>query len=124
MKVTSNKVRGEDALQPGIDCTPECPVKLAADILSGKWTTLIVRELLAGTRRYSQLQSALFGISPKILANRLRILEANGLVIREVFPTIPPKTEYTLTTLGREMEHVILAMAQFGQLLAKQDPAP
>jgi len=116
MKVTSVEI---PTLRPGTDCTPECPVKLAADVLSGKWTTLIVRELLAGTRRYSQLQSALYGISPKILASRLRMLEANGLVTRKIYPTVPPKTEYTLTSLGRELEHVIGAMAQFGQLLAK-----
>ncbi len=107
-----------DPLQSGVDCTPDCPVKLAADILSGKWTTLIIRELLSGTRRYSQLQYALLGISPKILASRLRMLEANGLVTRKIYPTIPPKTEYTLTKLGYELEHVIRAMAQFGQLLA------
>lgn len=119
MKVTIMDKKISDPLQAGIDCTPECPVKLAADILSGKWTTLIIRELLPGTRRYSQIQHALLGISPKILASRLRMLEENDLVTRQIFPTIPPKTEYTLTKLGRELEHVIGAMANFGQLLAK-----
>ena len=65
MKVAIKKDKQENPLQSGVDCTPECPVKLAADILSGKWTTLIVRELLPGTRRYSQLQHGLLGISPK-----------------------------------------------------------
>ncbi len=119
MKVTLKKKSIQDVIAPGQDCTPQCPVKIAADILSGKWTTLIVRELLPGTKRYSQLQHALPGISPKILANRLRMLEANGLVAREIYPTIPPRTEYTLTKLGREMENVIGAMAQFGQLLSE-----
>ena len=107
-----------DAMEPGVDCTPDCPVKLSADILSGKWTTLIIRELLAGTRRYSQLQYALLGVSPKILAARLRMLQSEGLVTRKVYPTVPPKTEYTLTDLGREAEQVIRAMANFGDLLA------
>lgn len=120
MKVTSIETQAKPQLQPGEDCTPECPVKLAADILSGKWTTLIVRELLPGTRRYSQIQHALYGISPKILATRLRMLEENGLVTRKIYPTIPPKTEYTLTNLGREMERVINAMAEFGQLLVEK----
>ncbi len=106
-----------DPLQAGIDCTPDCPVKLSADILSGKWTTLIIRELLAGTRRYSELQYALLGISPKILASRLRMLMAEGLVTRKIYATVPPKTEYTLTALGNEAEKVIRAMAQFGVLL-------
>ncbi|AXX97980.1 transcriptional regulator [Profundibacter amoris] len=105
-------------MEPGVDCTPDCPVRLSADILSGKWTTLIIRELLAGTRRYSQLQYALLGVSPKILAARLRMLQSEGLVTRKVYPTVPPKTEYTLTDLGREAEQVIRAMADFGDLLA------
>lgn len=108
-------------MEPGVDCTPDCPVKLSADILSGKWTTLIIRELLAGTRRYSQLQYALLGVSPKILAARLRMLESEGLVTRKVYPTVPPKTEYTLTDLGRETEQVIRAMADFGNLLAARE---
>jgi len=119
MKVTSKQGPVVDPMEPGVECAPDCPVKLAADILSGKWTTLIIRELLAGTRRYSELQHALYGISPKILASRLRMLEKNQLVNRKIYPTIPPKTEYTLTKLGRELEHVIMAMAQFGQLIAK-----
>lgn len=111
-----------DSLKAGIDCTPDCPVKLSADILSGKWTTLIIRELLAGTRRYSQLQYALLGISPKILASRLRMLESEGLLSRKIYPTVPPKTEYTLTDLGREAGKVIRAMADFGMVLAQRVP--
>ena len=107
-------------LQAGVDCTPDCPVKLSADILSGKWTTLIIRELLAGTKRYSQLQYALLGVSPKILASRLRMLESEGLVTRKIYATVPPKTEYTLTTLGKEAEKVIRAMADFGVLLEQR----
>jgi len=119
MKVAIEKETSADLLRAGVDCTPDCPVRLAADVLSGKWTTLIVRELLSGTKRYSQLQYALLGISPKILASRLRMLEGSALIERKIYPTVPPKTEYTLTKLGREMEHVIVAMANFGQLLAK-----
>lgn len=111
-----------DLLKAGIDCTPDCPVKRSADILSGKWTTLIIRELLAGTRRYSQLQYALLGISPKILAARLRMLESEGLLTRKIYPTVPPKTEYTLTDLGGEAEKVIRAMAEFGVVLESQRP--
>ena len=121
MKVAIMDFQKPDPMQAGVDCTPDCPVKLAADILSGKWTTLIIRELLSGTRRYSQLQYALLGISPKILASRLRMLESNGILTRKVYPTIPPKTEYTLTALGGELEHVIMSMAKFGELLAKQE---
>lgn len=106
-----------DTMTAGIDCTPGCPVQRAAEILSGKWTTLIFRELLAGTRRYSELQYALLGISPKVLAQRLHLLEDHGLLTRKVYPTVPPRTEYTLTPAGRAVEPVIRAMAAFGDSL-------
>ena len=76
--------------------------------------------MLAGTRRYSELQYALLGISPKILASRLRMLESEGQVKRKIYPTVPPKTECTLTALGNEAEKVIRAMAQFGVLLEQR----
>ena len=98
-----------------------CPVRRAADVLEGKWTTKIVRELLRGTRRFSQLQKGLPGISPKMLTDRLKMLQAKGLVSKTIYPCIPPKTEYQLTPLGREMEQVILAMANFGIRLAEQE---
>ncbi len=97
-----------------IICDAGCPVRKTADILDGKWTTLIVRELLSGVKRFSELQRGVGGISPKMLTARLKMLEAEGLVSKEIFPVIPPKTEYRLTALGRELEQVILAMANFG----------
>jgi|FLOH01.1.fsa_nt_gi DNA-binding HxlR family transcriptional regulator len=104
------------------DCDADCPVRRTADILDGKWTTLIVRELLPGTRRFSQLQRGLPGISPKMLTVRLKMLELNGLVLRVVYPCVPPKTEYSLTPLGRRLEDVIAAMAQFGSILGARKP--
>ncbi len=95
-------------------CGEACPVRRASDVLSGKWTTLIVRDLLSGPRRYSQLQRSLVGISPRMLAQRLDMLEAAGLVSRKLYPTIPPRTEYRLTAAGRRIEPVIAAMAEFG----------
>ena len=99
-------------------CDNDCPVARAAAVLSPKWTTLIFRDLLGGTRRYSELQASLVGISPKILAERLRLLEGEGLVRRDLFPTVPPRTEYSLTALGRKAEPVIMAMATFGNQLS------
>ncbi len=100
-----------------IVCDTGCPVRKTADILDGKWTTLIVRDLLSGVKRFSELQRGIEGISPKMLTTRLKMLEANGLVSKQIYPVIPPKTEYCLTANGRELEGVILAMAQFGQRL-------
>lgn len=102
------------------ECRSDCPVAAAANVLDGKWTTLIFRELLGGTRRYSQLQRAIAGISPRMLAMRLGDLEASGLVDKTIYPTVPPKTEYALTPLGRAIEPVIAAMAEFGVQLQQQ----
>lgn len=113
----------EQAIQAGVDCQPGCPVQRAADVISGKWTTLIIRELLAGTKRYTELQHALLGVSPKVLAQRLKMLEERGLVIRTLYPAVPPRTDYRLTDLGRALEPVIRAMADFGLKLADRDAA-
>jgi DNA-binding HxlR family transcriptional regulator len=95
-------------------CDDGCPVRRTAQIIEGKWTTLVIRELLPGKKRYSEIQRALAGISPKVLAARLRHLEQHRLITRTVYPTIPPTTEYALTGLGRKLEPVLMAMAQFG----------
>ncbi len=103
-------------------CDPACPVAAAHEVLGGKWTTLIFRELLAGPQRFSSLMRSLSGISPKMLADRLKMLEGRGLVRRTQFPTIPPTTEYALTDLGGAMYPVIAAMAEFGRALQAASP--
>lgn len=108
-----------DSISETQACDDECPVKRTAEIIEGKWTTLVIRELLPGKKRYSEIQKALNGISPKILTARLRLLEAKHLVTRTAYPTIPPTTEYELTSLGRKLEAVLIAMAQFGVDLQK-----
>jgi DNA-binding HxlR family transcriptional regulator len=95
-------------------CDAECPVQRTARLLDGKWTTLIVRDLLGGKKRYSELQRSLVGISPRLLAARLRLLEEHGMLLRTVYPTVPPTTEYELTELGFGLRDVIEAMAKFG----------
>lgn len=95
-------------------CDAECPVRLTADIVGHKWTTLVVRELISGKKRYSELLRGISGISPRILADRLKSLESHGVLHRQVFPTTPPTTEYELTLLGRNLEGLIQAMGEFG----------
>ena len=98
-------------------CNAHCPVRKTAEIIDGKWTTLIIRDLLSGKKRYSELLKSLEGISPKMLAVRLKELEKKGILSRKLFPTVPPKTEYQLTKLGLELKDVVLAMNKFGQNL-------
>lgn len=100
-------------------CSDECPVRRTATIIDGKWTTQIVRDLLSGKKRYSELLAGLPGISPKILAQRLRMLETQGLVSKTIYAEVPPRTEYALTPLGLQLRGVIEAMARFGAALAR-----
>jgi len=104
--------------KPTPSCDVSCPVRKTAQILDGKWTTLIIRDLLPGKRRYSELLKSLPGISPRVLAARLRFLEENRIITKTIYPVIPPKTEYQLTALGRGLNNVIAAMGKFGGKLA------
>jgi DNA-binding HxlR family transcriptional regulator len=105
------------SLAENIVCSDECPVKKTAEIIEGKWTTLVIRELLPHKKRYSEIQRALKGISPKVLTTRLRMLEQKGLITRTVYATVPPTTEYELTSIGQKLEKVLNAMAVFGKEL-------
>lgn len=98
-------------------CDAQCPVARAADIIGGKWTTLIIRDLLGGSRRYSELQRSLDGVSPRMLAMRLAELEKAGLISKTITPSVPPRTDYALTKRGERLQPVIAAMAAFGATL-------
>lgn len=92
-----------------------CPVARTAEIISGKWTLLIIRDLATGTKRFSELERSLEGISPKTLSERLSVLEREGVVTRRTFAEVPPKVEYTLTCKGQALETVIEAMRMYGR---------
>lgn len=102
---------------PAGPCDAACPVQRTARVLDGKWTILVLRDLMGGKKRYSALQRSLTGISPRLLAMRLRFLETEGLLIRTLYPTVPPTTEYELTPLGLALRPVVEAMAEFGMHL-------
>lgn len=91
-----------------------CPVATTIDLLSSKWKVLIMRDLLKGTRRYSELRTSVAGISQKMLTQSLREMTDDGLVIRKAFPVIPPKVEYHLSELGESMRPIINSMADWG----------
>ncbi|XCP88611.1 helix-turn-helix domain-containing protein [Alloscardovia omnicolens] len=93
---------------------PQCPVETTLLLISNKWTVLIVRDLLEGTKRFGELKKSVGSISQKVLTANLRAMEKNGLVIRTVFPEVPPHTEYTLTELGHSLETVLDALDRWG----------
>lgn len=88
---------------------------IALGLISNKWTIQIVRELMSGPKRPLELERSLKGISAKTLAERLYYLQSAGLIIRVSFPEVPPRVEYSLTTLGREMEVLMHALKVFGE---------
>lgn len=98
-----------------------CPVTRAISVLDGKWTVLVIRDLIGGTRRFTELRRSLDGISPKTLTDRLRELEGAGLVERRQFAEIPPRVEYSLTEAGRRLEPVVEALATWGRELIEAD---
>ncbi|CAB3751647.1 winged helix-turn-helix transcriptional regulator [Paraburkholderia solisilvae] len=102
---------------------PECGVARFLVLLEGPWATLVVRELLHGTLRFSQLREALPGISPHTLTSRLRRFEAFGIVTRAVYAEVPPRVEYTLTPVGERLRPVLEAMAVWASSVPQLAPA-
>lgn len=94
---------------------PACPVATTVSIIGSKWKLLIMRNLLARPWRFNELMRDLEGISQKVLTDSLRSMEADGIVVRTVYPEVPPHVEYSLSELGESMRPVIAAMAQWGE---------
>ncbi|OJF18128.1 MAG: HxlR family transcriptional regulator [Bacillaceae bacterium G1] len=91
-----------------------CPIERTLNVIGGKWVILIIRELIQGKKRFSELENEL-GASSKMISLRLKELEKNGIVRRTVIPDVPPKVEYTLTEKGESLNKVLDAMAEWGR---------
>ena len=94
---------------------PTCPVCRTADIVCGKWTLLLVRDLAEGRSRFCELERSLNGISPRTLSLRLRALEEEGIVERQTYAEVPPRVEYSLTAKGRALIPIIEGMRTYGE---------
>lgn len=95
----------------------KCPLTECLSIIGGAWTPNIIWYLSAHSRRFNELKDDIKGISPKVLTERLKRLEADGIVQRQVKPTSPPSVEYSLTELGQELKPAIEAIADVGHRL-------
>ena len=93
----------------------DCPVCRTADIVCGKWTLLLVRDLAEGRSRFCELERSLQGISPRTLSLRLRALEEEGIVERHTYPEVPPRVEYSLTVKGQALVPLIEDMRRYGR---------
>jgi DNA-binding HxlR family transcriptional regulator len=99
----------------GEHCDPaHCPIEVALEVIGGMWKVIVVRELLTGTKRYSELHRGLKHATHKMLAQQLRQLEHDGVVDRKVYPQVPPKVEYSLTPLGLELGPLLDSMSGWG----------
>jgi DNA-binding HxlR family transcriptional regulator len=85
-----------------------------AEIVCGKWTLLVIRDLAEGRSRFCELERSLQGISPRTLSLRLRALEEEGIVERQTYPEVPPRVEYALTDKGRALVPLIEDMRAYG----------
>lgn len=92
-----------------------CPVKATADVISGKWKPLILFCLKPGAQRYTQLRKSISGPSHKVLTQQLRQLQQDGILTRKVYPSVPPKVEYSLSRYGQTLIPVLNAMARWGK---------
>jgi len=92
-----------------------CPVCRTSEIISGKWTLLVIRDLADGSKRFCELERSLEGISPRTLSLRLRSLEEEGIVARHTYPEVPPRVEYALTEKGEALVPLIEDMRRYGR---------
>jgi len=95
-------------------------VQVIAEVIGQKWTSLILRDLADGPRRFGELQHSL-GVSPRVLSTRLHALEEELLVEKEIFAEVPPRTEYSLTEKGRLLIPIIDEMRRVGNLFKKSN---
>ncbi|MDB2589754.1 helix-turn-helix transcriptional regulator [Candidatus Thioglobus sp.] len=94
----------------------KCPVETSIDILAGKWKILILWYLLSETRRFGELQKLMPRITQKMLIQKLRELERDAIVHREVYPVVPPKVEYSLTIYGQSLKPLLKSLYLWGEI--------
>jgi DNA-binding HxlR family transcriptional regulator len=101
-----------------------CPVCRTAEVISGKWTLLIIRDLADDSLRFCELERSLSGISPRTLSLRLRALEEHAIVERRTYPEVPPRVEYALTEKGKALVPLIEDMRAYGRRWIPREQRP
>lgn len=100
---------------------PACPVETTLTLISDKWKVLILRDLLPGTKRFGELKKSIGNVSQKVLTAQLRQMEDGELLVRTVYPEVPPRVEYTLTDLGYSLKPILDAMRDWGEAYKAQN---
>lgn len=99
-----------------------CPVEAAMEIIGAKWKGGTLFHLLSGEKRFSELRRLMPNVTQRILSKALRELEADGLVARTVYPTVPPQVSYRLTAKGEALRAAVLALREWGSEHIRQQP--
>ena len=94
---------------------PACPVATTVQLIGSKWKLLILRNLMARPWRFNELRKDLDGVSQKVLTDSLRAMESDGIITRTVYPEVPPRVEYALSSLGETMRPILDAMEKWGR---------
>ena len=97
------------------DCSGGCPVEAALEKIGGKWKGVALYHLLDGPKRYNKLKKDVGGVTQRMLTKQLRELESDGLIVRKVFPVVPPHVEYSLSEKGKTLKPILLALRDWGE---------
>ncbi|MBO0719884.1 MAG: helix-turn-helix transcriptional regulator [Blastocatellia bacterium] len=98
----------------GLENNMQCPAETTLRVIGGRWKIPILFHLFQGVKRFSELRHAIGGISQKVLTQQLRELERYGVILRKVYPQVPPRVEYSLTEIGESLKPLIDEMCQWG----------
>jgi DNA-binding HxlR family transcriptional regulator len=109
MKPTDSALAAPPSIEPKVGC-----IAAAMEIIGNKWTALILRDLAGGPKRFCLLEQSVGSINPRTLSKRLDDLEAHGIITRQSFAEVPPRTEYTLTPKGKDLLPILQQMATWG----------
>lgn len=101
-----------------------CPVEAALSLIGGKYKCIILWHLMQGTHRYGELHRLIPQATSKMLTQQLRELEADGVIHREVYPVVPPRTEYSLTVRGESLAPIVQAMCDWGKVNMEESILP
>jgi DNA-binding HxlR family transcriptional regulator len=117
LKLYDFKEKQEKNMNKSINIEFEkCPVETSIDVLAGKWKILILWYLLSETKRFNELEKLLPRTTQKMLIQKLRELEKDGIVHREVYPVVPPKVEYSLTSYGQSLKPILKTLYLWGKI--------
>lgn len=94
---------------------PACPVETTLMLIGDKWKVLILRDLMPEKKRFGELKKSIGSVSQKVLTAQLREMEEHGLVLRTVYPEVPPRVEYSLTELGLSLKPILNSMGDWGE---------